>query len=114
MASDNLSSRIKSPETSPTTSGIRSGGQPIPRSGLQTDPLVAGKYIAYVDDGPNGQFIRKLDTSIWNYVVAQDSSGGIKSSMDKNLVWLNSLTKRLRYQSSGLGSDPRHMQGSWG
>jgi beta propeller repeat protein len=56
-----------------------------------------------VDDGPNGQFIRRLDTSTWNDEVAQYNGDGIKPSMDKKLVWLNFLTKRPRYQSVASG-----------
>jgi len=71
-------------------------GKTYPRPGLQTSPVVSGKYIAYVDGTGTDTSIRKLDTSSWKDELVQAGPGQVKPSMDKRLVWLNAETGRPR------------------
>jgi beta propeller repeat protein len=71
-------------------------GKTYPRPGLQTSPVVSGKYIAYVDGEGIDTSIRKLDTSNWEDVLVQAGPGQVKPGMDQKLVWLNDLTGRPR------------------
>jgi beta propeller repeat protein len=78
-------------------------GRTYPRPGVQTSPVVSGKYISYVDNSAQGSSIRKLDTSTWKDTLVADGPGQVKPSMDKKLVWLDSLTGKPRYQSLDSG-----------
>jgi beta propeller repeat protein len=71
-------------------------GKTYPRPGEQTNPVVSGKYIAYVDGVGTNTSIRKLDTSNWKDDLVQTGPGQVKPSMDEKLVWLNAPAGRPR------------------
>jgi beta propeller repeat protein len=71
-------------------------GKSYPRPGEQTSPVVSGNYIAYVDGSGENTSIRKLDLSNWKDDLVAAGPGQVKPSMDRKLVWLNSLTGRPR------------------
>jgi beta propeller repeat protein len=71
-------------------------GRTYPRPGLQSSPVASGKYIAYMDNADRNASIRKLDTSNWKDELVAAGPGQVKPSMDKKLVWLNSITGRPR------------------
>ncbi|MDD1736112.1 MAG: biopolymer transporter Tol, partial [Methanothrix sp.] len=78
-------------------------GRTYPRDGVQTSPVVSGKNIAYVDDSTSGSSIRMLEINTWKDELVAQGPGQIKPSIDKKLVWLNSLTSKPRYQPLASG-----------
>jgi len=85
-------------------------GKTYPRPGLQTSPVVSGKYIAYVDGTGTDTSIRKLDTSSWKDELVQAGPGQVKPSMDKRLVWLNAETGQAQVGACDLRPDERSVQ----
>jgi beta propeller repeat protein len=71
-------------------------GKTYPRPGEQTNPVVSGKYISYVDGAGTNTSIRKLDLSNWKDEMVQTGPGQVKPSMDRKLVWLNTESGRPR------------------
>jgi beta propeller repeat protein len=71
-------------------------GKTYPRQGEQTNPVVSGKYISYVDGTDPDTSIRKLDLSNWKDEQVQAGPGQVKPSMDEKLVWLNTHNGRPR------------------
>jgi beta propeller repeat protein len=71
-------------------------GKTYPRFGLQSSPVVSGKYIAYVDGSGGNTSVRKLDITNWKDELVQVGPGQVKPSMDKKLVWLSAQTGRPR------------------
>jgi beta propeller repeat protein len=66
------------------------------RKGNQSSPVVSGKYIAYVDGDGSNTSLRKLDLSSLKDELVAAGPGQVKPSMDRRLVWLNSVTGRPR------------------
>ncbi|MDM7912962.1 MAG: biopolymer transporter Tol, partial [Methanotrichaceae archaeon] len=78
-------------------------GRTYPRPGIQSSPVASGKYIAYVDNADKNASIRRLDTSNWKDELVAAGPGQVKPSMDKKLVWLNTLTGRPRSMTLAAG-----------
>jgi beta propeller repeat protein len=78
-------------------------GRTYPRPGIQSSPVASGKYIAYVDNADKNASIRKLDTSNWKDELVAAGPGQVKPSMDKKLVWLNSMAGRPRSMTLAAG-----------
>ncbi|NYT09882.1 MAG: biopolymer transporter Tol, partial [Methanosarcinales archaeon] len=78
-------------------------GKTYPREGEQTNPVVSGNYIAYVDGSGEDTSIRKLDLASWKDELVQAGPGQAKPSMDKKLVWINTHSGKPRSVAVAAG-----------